>query len=95
MRDGEAWGKGMVISPAAKTREGFLEEGPFLLNLNGREFWPRRDRVGKMMSQKGLGSKQVTWEDAPESESSPIFLPFLKDGGWLPPSWSEVLANKR
>ena len=55
MRDGEAWGKGMVISPAAKTREGFLEEGPFLLNLNGREFWPRRDRVGKMMSQKGDG----------------------------------------
>lgn len=56
MRGGEAWGKGMVISPAAKIREGFLEEGPFLLNLSGREFWPRRDRVGKMMSQKGDGS---------------------------------------
>lgn len=45
------------------------------------------------MSQKGLGSKQVTWEDAPESESSPIFLPFLKDGGWLPLSWSESFSK--
>ena len=50
------WGKGMVISLAAEIREGSLEEGPFLLNLNGREFWPRRDRVGKMMSQIGDGS---------------------------------------
>ena len=56
MRSGEARGKGMVISLAAKIREGFVQEGPFLLNLNGREFWPRRDRVGKMMSQKGDGS---------------------------------------
>ena len=53
VRGGEARGKGMVISLAAKIRESFLEEGPFVLNLNGREFWPRRDRVGKMMSQIG------------------------------------------
>ena len=45
MRDGEAWGKGMVISPAAKTREGFLEEVTLPTGLSERQK-PREYRKG-------------------------------------------------
>lgn len=47
MRGGEAWGKGMVISLAAKIREGFLEEGPFCWTSMEENFGPEETELGK------------------------------------------------
>ena len=41
----------------------------------------RRENKEKMMSQKKLRLKQVTWENAPESKKSTIFVLFQEEWG--------------
>ena len=64
----------MGIPLAAEIRDGFLEEGPFL--INGRGFWPKRDVSERgwqcCMSQKEHPDNEPCYRDMRENSGQEV-----------------------